>query len=166
MEAKKLHKLITAALLCALCFCATSLLKIPFLFGYIHLGDCFCLLSGWLLGPLYGAISAGVGSALADLAAGYPTYIPVTFLIKAVMALLAYYLCKKKGTLPYRIAAAVLCELFMVAGYFIYECLLYGVAGALPAVTGNLLQAAGGVVTAVILWQILIPVLKKSGFKL
>ena len=165
MENKKMHQMITAALLAAFCFCATWLLKVPFLFGYIHLGDCFCLLAGWLLGPLFGALSAGIGSALADLAAGYPVYIPATFLIKAAMALLAHYLCKKNGSFVRRTLSAVLVELFMTAGYFLYECLLYGAAGALPAIPGNLLQAAGGVLTAVVLWQVLIPIFKKNGFK-
>ncbi len=165
MDTKKLHRLTAAALLATFCFCATWLLKIPFLFGYIHLGDCFCLLSGWLLGPLYGALSAGIGSALADLAAGYPVYIPATFLIKAAMALLAHYFCKKNGSLVRRIMGAVLAELIMVAGYFLYECLLYGIAGAVPAISGNLLQAAGGILTATILWQVLTPILKKGGFK-
>lgn len=165
MNMKKSHRLITAALLAAFCFCATWLLKIPFLFGYIHLGDSFCLLAGWLLGPLYGALSAGIGSALADLAAGYPSYIPATFVIKAAMAVLAYLLCIKKASLPYRILSALSAEIFMVAGYFLYECVLYGAAGALPAIAGNLLQAAGGIVTATVLWQVLIPVSKKNGLK-
>lgn len=165
MENKKLHRLTAAALLAAFCFCATWLLKIPFLLGYIHLGDCFCLLAGWLLGPLYGALSAGIGSALADLVAGYPVYIPATFLIKAAMALLAHYVCKKRGTLVRRTVSAVSAELIMVAGYFLYECLLYGIAGAVPAISGNLLQAAGGILTATILWQVLVPVFKKNDFK-
>ena len=60
-----------AALICV----ATMVIKIPSpLNGYINLGDCIVLLSGWLLSPVYGFMAAGLGSALADLFAGYVTY--------------------------------------------------------------------------------------------
>lgn len=44
--------------------------------GYLNLGDCAVLFSGWLLGPIYGTVAGGVGSALADLLAGYPIIFP------------------------------------------------------------------------------------------
>ena len=164
MDTKKLHTLITSALLAALCFCTTLFLKIPFLNGYIHLGDCFCLIAGWLMGPV-GALASGLGSALSDLAAGYPVYIPATFVIKAGMTLIAFLPCRKRATLLRRIFAAVLAELTMVVGYFLYEWAIYGIGGALPAISGNLLQAAGGILTSLALWQVLAPILKKSTFK-
>ncbi len=40
-------------------FLATFIIKIPVFQGYIHLGDAFTLLSGIILGPLYGALPAG-----------------------------------------------------------------------------------------------------------
>ncbi len=164
METKKLHRLVTASLIAALCFCATLFLKIPFLNGYIHLGDCFVLLAGWLLGPLFGTLAAGLGSAFADLAAGYPVYIPATFVIKGAMACLVALLCQKRSALR-RILSALLAEAVMVLGYFLYEWALYGIGGALPAITGNLLQAAGGIVTSLLLWQVLAPIFKKHDFK-
>lgn len=166
MQTNQLRRMVSAALFATLCFCSTFLLKIPFVNGYIHLGDCFCLLSGWLLGPLYGPISAGLGSMLADLAAGYPVYLPATFLIKAAMALIVALLCRKnKAPLLCHVLATLLAEAVMVVGYFLYELVLYGIGGALPAVTGNLLQAAGGIVTSLLLWQVLAPIFKKYGFK-
>ena len=164
MKQNNLRRLTVAALLSALAFCATLFLKIPFLNGYIHLGDCFVLLAGWLLGPLYAFLAAGIGSALADLAAGYPLYIPATFLIKGLMALLITILCHKGGTVR-RILSAFVAEAFMVLGYFLYEWVLYGIGGALPAITGNLIQAAGGIVTSLLLWQVLAPIFKKFDFK-
>lgn len=164
MNTKKLHKLIAAAILAALCFCATFLLKIPFLNGYIHLGDCFCLIAGWLMGPI-GALASGLGSALADLAAGYAIYLPATFVIKAGMTLIAILPCHQKTSLLRRVLAAALAELLMVLGYFLFEWAVYGIGGALPAISGNLLQAAGGILTSLVLWQVLAPILKKSGFK-
>ena len=75
----KTKKLVMAALLAALCCVATMIIKIPSpLKGYLNLGDCVVLLSGWLLSPVYGFLAAGVGSALADIFSGYVTYAPAT----------------------------------------------------------------------------------------
>ena len=60
-----------AALMAAMACVATMVIKIPIpaTGGYINLGDCIVLLSGIILGPVYGGIAAGLGSALADLLA-------------------------------------------------------------------------------------------------
>jgi len=165
MKKNNVRRLTVAALFAALCFSATLFLKIPFLNGYIHLGDCFVLLAGWLLGPLYASLAAGIGSALADLVAGYPVYIPATFILKAAMACLACFMCGIDASALRRILSAFFAEALMVAGYFLYEWALYGIGGALPAVTGNLIQAAGGIATSLLLWQVLAPILKKHDFK-
>ena len=89
-------------------------------------------MAGWLLGPLYAALASGIGSALADLAAGYPLYIPATFVIKAGMALLAAILCRKTHSPLRRILSALLAEATMVLGYFLYEWVLYGIGGKKP----------------------------------
>ena len=58
-------KITTAAVMIALTCVLTLAVKIPTpTKGYLNLGDCAVLLSGWLLGPVYGAIAGGVGSAL------------------------------------------------------------------------------------------------------
>ena len=56
MENQKVRKLVLSALMAALVYVATSIIQIPSpVNGYVNLGDCFVLLSGWLLGPWYGA---------------------------------------------------------------------------------------------------------------
>ena len=68
MENQKVRKLVLSALMAALVYVATSIIQIPSpVNGYVNLGDCFVLLSGWLLGPWYGAAAAGIGSMLVDL---------------------------------------------------------------------------------------------------
>ena len=85
-----LRRLVSAALLSALCYAATRIIQIPApMGGYVNLGDCIVLLSGWMLGPWWGFLAAGAGSMLADLLSGYAYYAPATFLIKGAMALLA-----------------------------------------------------------------------------
>ena len=64
---------------------ATMIIKIPTpTFGYIHPGDGFVLLCGVVLGPLPGALAAGIGSMFSDIFSGYVTWAPATFIIKAL----------------------------------------------------------------------------------
>lgn len=95
MTNKAIRTLVLAALFAALACVATMVIQIPSpMNGYVNLGDCFVLLAGWVLGPVYGSLAAGIGSALADMFTGYMHYAPGTFLIKAVMALIAWALAK------------------------------------------------------------------------
>ena len=86
-------KLVLTALFMALTVVATMFIRVPLPLGYVNLGDAFVLLSVFILGPVYGTIAAGVGSALADLF-GYITYAPGTLIIKTTMAIVAYLLYK------------------------------------------------------------------------
>ena len=88
MRDERVRKLALGGLFSALVLLATWQLKVPLPVGYIHLGDGVIFLSAMLLGN-YAALIAGVGSALSDLLAGWPQYIAATFVIKALMGLLA-----------------------------------------------------------------------------
>lgn len=85
---EKTNTLILTGLMMAMTTVATMVIAIPVPFtnGYIHLGDSMVFLSVLLLGWRYGAIAAGIGSALADLFLGYVHWMPWTLLIKGLMA--------------------------------------------------------------------------------
>jgi uncharacterized membrane protein len=161
-----LNKAVQAAVFAALCCLATIVVQVPApLVGYLNLGDCVVLTGAFLLGPLYGALAAGIGSALADLLAGYVQYVPATLVIKGLVALVAALLfsllCKRlrMPALPARILAAVLGECIMVFGYFAYEALALGYgAGALVGMPMNVLQAVLGVVSATVLTSLLVKI--------
>ncbi|NLY70675.1 MAG: ECF transporter S component [Clostridiales bacterium] len=89
-ERNKTNRIILTGLMLAITTIATMVIAIPvpFTSGYIHLGDSMIFLSVLLLGWRYGAIAAGVGSALADLFLGYVHWLPWTLGIKAIMAIL------------------------------------------------------------------------------
>ena len=149
------------ALFAALCAVGTIVLVLPMPYGYFNAGDIFVLLSGWCLGPIFGAISAGVGSALADIWSGYAVYAPATFFIKAFDALTAYFVWrafkkvfKKSRELP-RLLSAFAGECVMAFGYFAFECILYGFAGACVALPANALQGLFGTVLATLLVALL-----------
>ena len=72
MRDANIKKLVLAALMAALTYVATSIVQIPSpMQGYVNLGDCIVLLSGWILGPWWGAAAGGIGSMLVDLLGGY-----------------------------------------------------------------------------------------------
>lgn len=155
----KVKKLVLAALFAALAYCATLIIHIPSpIGGYLNLGDCIVLLAGWLLGPAYGAAAAGLGSALADLTLGYTSYIPGTFVIKALMAVVAYYAAKAVPgkTVVKSVISGVLAEVVMVGGYFCFEAMILGNGlGAAVGIASNLMQALAGIVCAVLIKLIL-----------
>lgn len=153
------QRIVLTALLTALVCVATMIVKIPSpLKGYINLGDGVILLAGWILSPLYGFLAAGIGSALADVFSGYVVYAPATFVIKGGMALLSFFLFKlmrkKAKELPSRLVSGISAEVFMVAGYFLFEGLLYGFAPSAVNIPANAVQGAAGLILGVILVKI------------
>ena len=129
MTGKNIRKLVLAALLAALTAVATMIIRIPTpTQGYIHLGDGMVLICGILLGPGLGALAAGIGSMMADLIGGYMAWVPGTFAIKALTALLGGWLYHRiAGKGMNTIIRVVLCgipaEIIMVLGYFVYKVL-------------------------------------------
>lgn len=157
---KKTGKMVVAALLAALICVATMIIKIPSpMKGYLNLGDCVVLLTGWILSPGYGFAAAGLGSALADVLSGYVTYAPATFLIKGLMALVAFYgykvFRKKLGSLVSEILSGIAAEILMVLGYFVFEGFLYGFIPSAVNIPANGAQGVAGVVIGIVLINVL-----------
>ena len=102
MMKDNLKKHVITALFAALTFAATMAVRIPTpgTNGYIHPGDALVILSGVILGPSNGFLAAGIGSALADLLGGYFVYVPITFLIKGIVALSCGLIFQKAGKHP------------------------------------------------------------------
>ena len=163
MPNNKIKKMTTTALFMALTCIATMIIKLPTpgTGGYVHLGDAFVILSGILLGPLYGAIAGGIGSALADLLGGYFIYVPITFLVKALIAAgvgIIYHKLTKNIHKP--VFKCILCGIYatvlVAGGYLFFESFMYG-AAALASVPANIGQGISGLIISCIL----LPILKK-----
>lgn len=171
MATHKTKTIITAALLAALTTVATMVIRIPTpALGYIHLGDGMVLICGILLGPGLGAIVAGIGSMLADLFGGYMAWVPGTFAIKALTALVGGWLYhhmvkRERMSTPVRVAlCGIPAEFVMVAGYFAYEVGMEVLAGSetsaaatavLAGVPFNLVQGLAGVMICAVLLPVL-----------
>lgn len=184
--ANRTHKLVLAALMAALTCIATMIIKVPSpTGGYIHLGDGFVILSGIILGPIYGGLAAGIGSMFADLFSGFAGYAPATFIIKAAAAFISCLVYRglslafNKGKGPDQneklqsflkltdkifpvLIAGVFAGVVVTGGYFYFEgyVLGLGLGGALAGVSFNIAQNIFGIIVSVLL----IPVLKKVPF--
>ena len=149
MTDKRVRQIVFAALFAALCCVATMAIRIPTpLGGYIHAGDAVVVLAAFLLGPVWGALAAGIGSALADIVSGYVLYAPGTMIVKALVALIAGAMLRgafiKKQSLR-ALLAGVVSEAVMVLGYFFYESVILGFGTAAVAnIPMNAIQAVAG----------------------
>ena len=157
MKNTTLKNTVLAGLFAALTFAATYI-SIPLpANGYANLGDCFVIISGIILGP-FGTLAAAIGSALCDLVLGFVYYAPATFIIKGIMAGIAFLIMGKKP-LKYNalklIITVLVCELIMILGYFAFEIPLYGVGTALADIFGNSLQGLVGAVCTFTLYTVL-----------
>ncbi len=165
---KKLFTLIISALMAALTCIATMVIHIPTpALGYIHFGDGMVLLSGILLGPVYGSLAAGIGSMLADVFSGYMGFAPATLIIKALAAFAGgsiYHLIMKH---PFRKGERLLGSILgglgggaiVVSGYYIFSAFILGMGplAALVDIPFNLVQTAFGIIGA----SLLLPVMDK-----
>lgn len=117
-------KIVLTALLAALTVAGSYLrIKVPSIVGTsaFHLGNIMCALSGILLGPVYGGLAAGLGSAIYDMFD--PVYISecwITFIMKGAYGLVAG-LIAWSGKTPWHAG--------IKAGYL--KALLAAIAGAL-----------------------------------
>ena len=157
-----LKKLVMAALFAALACVATMSIKIPTpgTSGYIHPGDAIVILAGVVLGPAWGFLAGGIGSA--DLLGGYFVYVPITFVIKGLVSLCSALLYRKVGkNSKSRYTAVILggvADIILVAGgYCLCEYFIYG-AGAFASVPANLVQGIGGLILSAVLYPILIAI--------
>lgn len=158
MNNQKVRKLVLSALMAALVYVATSIIQIPSpVNGYVNLGDCFVLLSGWLLGPWYGAAAAGIGSMLVDLLSGYGHYVPGTLIIKGVDALAVALIFRAMGrSKTALLVSGTVGEIIMVAGYFFYASLILGKGlAAAASIPGNIVQGIAGVTIGMALAMVL-----------
>ncbi|MBR0597945.1 ECF transporter S component [Sinanaerobacter chloroacetimidivorans] len=159
----KVNQLVLTGLMIAMVAVVTAAIPIPapFTSGYVHLGDAVIFLSVLLLGWRYGAVAAGVGSALADIFTGYAFWAPWTLFIKAGMAIIMGLFIAKSmekqgksifGVPVYQMIGMLLGGIFMAAGYYIAQGIMYGnfIAAAL-GIPWNIAQFVVGLVIATLI---------------
>ena len=139
-----------------------------------HLGNILCALSGILLGPWWGGLAAGLGSAIYDMF--NPLYISecwMTFILKFVYGLAAGLIirCGTAETWGYIRAllatiagAAAYAALYLAKSYFYSGLLLHGLepAAALVTVIGKLPATGFNMAVAIIIAPVLALAIRKA----
>jgi uncharacterized membrane protein len=149
-----------------LAFVGTMIIRIPIPVtgGYFNLGDTFVMAAGLLYGPLVGGLVGMIGPAAAD-AVGFPQFILATAVVKGLEGLVVGLIgWKSKSGGIRQIAGLAVGITILVAGYYIFEALIYpaiattipffGVTdakAALAEIPPNLLQ---GVLSALVAYGI------------
>ena len=146
-------KITYSALMMALVFVMTFIVRIPLPTGYIHLGDAAVLLSAYILGPWAGLLAAGLGSAGADYFGGYAAYMIPTFIAKGSMAFIFGYFIKRypaRNILFFAFPAII----DMALIYFVAEVIMYGsIVSPFVNIPFSILQGTVGIVIMVILYK-------------
>lgn len=154
---------ITALSMALICV-STMFIQIHIPLGYAHFGNTFILLIACCFGKKVGLISAGFGSALADLLSGFAIWIIPTLIIKMIMGFMIGMIAQKKDGSFKMISikvllAAVLSNVWMVIGYTLSGAIIYGsLATGLTSSPGLIFE---GVVN-IILFYIIGFILEKS----
>jgi uncharacterized membrane protein len=151
---KNLSSIIYTAMAIAMVTLATMVIRIPSpRGGYINFGDILIFTSAILIGKRTGFLAGGIGSALADVLSGYGAYAPATFIIKGIEGFICGAIVRKNNdgriNVPSLMIAAFLSASWMIFGYFAYEYMIMGIAGALPNVPGNIVQGAVSAVAVI-----------------
>jgi uncharacterized membrane protein len=154
MRNKRLVKLTTTALMAAIIFVVTYIIRIPLPFasgGYLNIGDAPIYLGAYLLGGPLGALAAALGSSMSDLAAGYVFYAAPTAIIKGTMGFVCGSLMRGESLKRFALASA-LGGGIMTGGYAVFETLFFNANQALAAIPFNMIQWAGGALVAIALF--------------
>ena len=171
-----IYKIVTVGLLGALVFVSNYLsFPIPVPVGdisRIHLGNAFCLLAGFVMGPIGGGLASGIGAMLYDLT--NPAYIasaPFTFVFKFLLAAVCGLIAHKGKitgnmleedftiTVPRSIVAGICGSLTYIVLYLAKSYITTVLAGSAPEAAAIALatKAALSTVNAILAIIISVP---------
>lgn len=113
--------------------------------GFTHPGAIAEIFIALAFGPIVGGVSAAVGAAIADLALGYGSFAPLTFIAHGSLGVVAGLIGWKQGA-NVQALAWFAGGLALVGVYFLGEATVYGfgLAGAVAELPFNLFQVGLG----------------------
>ena len=156
-------ELVLMGLMIALVWLAGSVIRIPSVGGFVHVGDCMVFLSVVVLGKKKGAVVSALGMMLVDALGGYYLWAPFTFVIKGVMAYIAGSILEvlemKYSKSVSFVVSCFIAGIFMVIAYFgagiimagfLTEKagLIQGIVYSAKDIIGNIIQVGTGIVIA------------------
>ncbi len=174
------YRVVSIAVLTAVTAVFTLLVRIPIAptRGYINLGDVAIFFTAFTFGPVTALLSGGLGTAIADLLAGYAQWAPITLVIHGLQGLVAGLVVRGMVARPTRLTAAsgeeesaeeleagvrnplpllavivagILGTVIMAGLYFLAAGIMYGFGPAAVEIPGNLIQNVVGIIGGVLL---------------
>ena len=112
--------------------------------GYIHPGDAGIFFSAFAFGPWVGAVSGGLGTALADVTSGYGQWAIFSFLIHGAQGWAVGRLSSRWPSTLGLIFAAIVGGIIVVVGYIPAGIILMSPALALQSALMNTAQVIIG----------------------
>ncbi|MGE5631091.1 MAG: ECF transporter S component [Caulobacteraceae bacterium] len=149
--------LVISSLLVALVFISTRSINIRLPIsvngGLIHLGTAMLFIAAIVFGKNKGAIAGAFGMGIFDILSGWAAWAPFTFIIRAVMGYIvgtfAYMGKRNGGSFIFNFLGILLSSLWMIAGYYIAEVIMYGnLLAPVTSIPGNVVQIVVGAVIA------------------
>lgn len=174
-SSKSTYKIVVTGLMAAIVFVLTLFIEIPLFGSRVHFANSMCILSGLLLGPVYGGLAAGIGSGLFDFIYGYGVdEALITFASKFAMAAVAALIAGGEARRNHAsvVGGSVIGAWTYVALYmlktFIYRHFVYGLTiEATFVIMGekiiaSTINAIFAITVAPVLYFALKPVLEKA----
>ncbi|MFA6076093.1 MAG: ECF transporter S component [Negativicutes bacterium] len=134
------------ALFTALVLLATYVLKIPTFNGYAHLGDAVIMAVAVAYSRRAGMICGAFGTALADVFGGYFIWAPFSFIIHGLQGFIVGLIAGRASSRLRKAVAMIIGSIIMLVLYQIVTLEIYGWAGFVTALYGNIAQGIVGVV--------------------
>lgn len=162
----KIKELALAGLFIAIVFVTTMFvnIRLPIAIngGLIHLGNVMLFTISILFGKKHGAAAGAFGMGLFDIMSGWAAWAPFTFIVRGVMGYIIGSVANSRGkkgnSFFLNLFAIVLGSIWMIAGYYVTEVILYGNwVVPVSSIPGNITQIVIGMVSLAI-----VPVLKKA----
>jgi uncharacterized membrane protein len=154
----KINDITLNGMLIAIVFVSTYFIQIKLPIsvngGLIHLGNVALFSIAILFGPKKGAMAGAFGMCLFDLMSGWVAWAPFTFAVRGIMGFIIGYIAHKNGkkgnSLINNVFGIILGGLWMIAGYYATEGLLYGNwIAPITSIPGNITQIALGIMVGV-----------------
>ncbi len=173
-DSNHLLRLIFAAVLAAMVFVVT-LFRFPLLGSQVHFANAVCLLSGLLLGPVWGGAAAGMGSFLYDLCLYNkgPVNLLITFVTKFLMATICALVFRAFGKKRREPAPLVICCVAGALSYVVMYMLKSGIDGVISGKAfwgviatkfpASIINAGAAIIATPIFYSAVRPALKAGG---
>lgn len=170
MASSKTKDMVMTALMAAIIFVATYLIRVPnpATGGYSHLGDCMIFLAVVLLGRKNGSAAAAIGGAFSDFLAGAAIWILPTLVIKYIMAfIMGTIIMASPANKKLQLTGAITGGIFQIIAYTLVKIVLIGKEAAIVSIPNVSIQTVFGIVIFMILSaalsDFLLEYMKKEG---